>query len=188
MCNTLSPNSANNDVRCDDCGNRLPAANALPSSTLCPGCDAWDQLLRGLGDAEPQILGSDATLPNLMAQTKRKAIYEMVQDLAGCGHLDATEVDAVTASLLRREELASTGVGHGMAIPHTVHTAVTKPVVALARSQSGIDFDSLDGKPVRVIALALCPAEQPGEQLRVIATIARHFREFDNRLQWFGTG
>jgi mannitol/fructose-specific phosphotransferase system IIA component (Ntr-type) len=188
MCNTLSPNSADNDLRCDDCGNRLPGDNAVSASTLCPSCDAWNQLLRALVDAEPQILASDAILPNLMAETKRKAIYEIVQHLARCGHLDVTEIDAVTASLLRREELASTGVGHGIAIPHTTHTAVTRAVVAVARSRSGIDFDSLDGKPVRVIALALCPAEQPGEQLRVIATIARHLREFDNQTQWFPTG
>ena len=186
MLNNHSHEPTDGATPCPDCGNRFPAsAHRLPPDP-CPGCEAWDQLQQAIRTADPGLLASDAILPDLNAKTKRKAVYEIVCFLAESGYLDEPSTGVVTAALLRRETLASTGIGRGIAIPHVTHAAVPRSVVAIARSRSGVDFESLDNKPVRVIALALSPPEQPGEQLRVLAKIARALRDFDIQLRQAG--
>ena len=186
MLNNHSHGPTDNATPCPECGNRFPASAHRLLTDPCPGCEAWEQLQQAIRAADPGLLASDAILPDLNAKTKRKAVHEIVCFLAEGGYLDEPATGIVTAALLRRESLASTGIGHGIAIPHATHAAVPRSVVAIARSRCGIDFESLDDKPVRVIALALSPPEHPGEQLRVMAKIARHLREFDIQLRQAG--
>jgi nitrogen PTS system EIIA component len=85
--------------------------------------------------------------------------------------------DAVSAALLQREELGSTGTGGGIALPHARLAAVKRPFALLARLAKAIDFDAIDGRPVDVVCLLLLPANAPGEQLNALACAARTLRD-----------
>ena len=75
----------------------------------------------------------------------------------------------VLAAILKREELASTGIGGGVAVPHARHPGVAAAVGAIAHFKSGVDFESLDGEPVNVICLLVSPADRPDEYLQLLA-------------------
>ncbi len=74
------------------------------------------------------------------------------------------ELDALLETLLKREELGSTGIGKGIAIPHCRSLLVQKLEVACGYSEKGIDFDALDGKPVRLFFLVVAPPQDIGNQ------------------------
>jgi nitrogen PTS system EIIA component len=89
----------------------------------------------------------------------------------------ALDPDAVSAALLQREELGSTGTGAGIALPHARLAGVQKPFALLARLAKAIDFDAIDGRPVDVVCLLLLPANSQGEQLNALACAARALRD-----------
>jgi Na+/H+ antiporter NhaD/arsenite permease-like protein/mannitol/fructose-specific phosphotransferase system IIA component (Ntr-type) len=75
--------------------------------------------------------------------------------------------------LLARERLGPTGVGHGIALPHATTGAVDHPVVAVARLAVPVDWDAIDGEPVRLVILILAPPDQPELYLDILAEVAR---------------
>ena len=91
---------------------------------------------------------------------------------AGAG-LDA---DQVTTQILKREELGSTGVGNGVALPHARLTGIKAPLGMLARLRRGIDFEAIDDQPVDIVFLLLLPETANGEQLNALACAARVLR------------
>jgi nitrogen PTS system EIIA component len=78
--------------------------------------------------------------------------------------------------LLEREALGSTGVGEGIAIPHGKLSLIPGTIVAFGRSTAGIDFQSLDGKPVHLFFLLVTPADRPGDHLKTLARVSRILR------------
>jgi PTS system nitrogen regulatory IIA component len=84
--------------------------------------------------------------------------------------------DIVFSALLKREELGSTGVGNGVAIPHARLEQVKKPFGIIARLKHPIDFDSIDGRPVDLVCLLLLSKENEQAQLNVLAAVARRLR------------
>ena len=82
----------------------------------------------------------------------------------------------ILAELSKREELGSTGVGDGVAIPHARFSEIDRPFGMLFRLRQPIDFDALDGKPIDVVFLLLLPESAKGEQLSALACVARKFR------------
>ena len=81
------------------------------------------------------------------------------------------------AELAKREELGSTGMGGGVAIPHARFNQVAKPFGMLARLRKPLDFDAVDGEPVDIVFLLLLPeAAAAGDQLGALALIARKLR------------
>jgi len=83
----------------------------------------------------------------------------------------------VFAELLKREELGSTGVGGGVALPHARFHQVDKPTGMLLRLRKPIDFDAVDGQPVDIVFLLLLPESPDGEQFGALASIARKLRK-----------
>jgi PTS system nitrogen regulatory IIA component len=79
-------------------------------------------------------------------------------------------------ALLDREKLGSTGIGDNMAIPHAKHEGIEKIITVFARSRKGIDFQSLDRKPVHFVFLLLAPPASTGLHLKALAKIARLFK------------
>lgn len=79
--------------------------------------------------------------------------------------------------LLERERLGSTGLGHGIAIPHARITGLTKPVAAFFQLQDGIDFDAADGEPVTLVFTLLVPEKATEEHLKLLAALASMFSE-----------
>ena len=77
---------------------------------------------------------------------------------------------------MKREELGSTGIGRGVAVPHTKHPSVNRLVGTVAVSPEGVDFDSLDGEKVQLFFLLISPPDRPGDHLRALENISRQLR------------
>jgi nitrogen PTS system EIIA component len=119
---------------------------------------------------------SDAILPDLQVDSKEAAIRAMVESLKTVGTLTAADSEGIVAAILKREELGSTGIGNGVAVPHTKHGSVDRLVATVAISKSGVDFQSLDSEPVHILFLLVSPPDRPGDHLRGLENISRHLR------------
>jgi PTS system fructose-specific IIA component/PTS system nitrogen regulatory IIA component len=130
------------------------------------------------------FLVRDALVPSLTATTKEGAIRELVSALQAAGYFRPNEVEPVVAEILRREALGSTGIGRGVAIPHSRYEGLPRLVGALGLSQNGIPFDSIDGQDVRMVFLLVSRPDQPGPHLHALETIVRvsESDEFINKL------
>ncbi len=106
---------------------------------------------------------------SMEARTKEEVITELVNSLAIAGRI--TDTQEVLDAVLEREKTMSTGMQHGVAIPHGRSDAVVQLSVALGLLPKGVDFDSLDGKPTQVVFLEVSPKENPGPHLQVLAGI-----------------
>jgi mannitol/fructose-specific phosphotransferase system IIA component (Ntr-type) len=115
----------------------------------------------------------ESVLPELDVQSKDVAIRTMVGSLADAGAIPESEQENIASAVLRREELASTGIGRGVAIPHTRHEAVDRVVATMAYSREGIEFDSLDGLPVHLLLLLVSPSGSPSDHVRALETVSR---------------
>lgn len=120
-----------------------------------------------------------AIVPNLKATSKEEVIREMVASLKASGNIKAEEEEAVVEAILKREELGSTGIGNGVAVPHTKHPSAEELVATVAISREGVDFASLDGEGVFIFFLLVSPPDRPGDHLRGLENISRHLRGQD---------
>jgi PTS system fructose-specific IIA component/PTS system nitrogen regulatory IIA component len=118
----------------------------------------------------------EAILTDLKAATKEAAIRAMVESLSKTGHIKSADQEGIIAAILKREELGSTGIGKGVAVPHTKHPSVDKLVATIALSKEGVEFASLDGERVHILFLLVSPPDRPGDHLRALENISRHLR------------
>ena len=125
------------------------------------------------------IVAADAVITDLKATTKDEAIREIVNSLRAAGKVAAEHTEAIISAIMKREELGSTGIGRGVAVPHTKHTSVDSIVATVALSVDGLDFAALDGEVVHIIFLLISPPDRPGEHLRGLETITRHLKSDD---------
>ncbi len=109
----------------------------------------------------------------LKSLSRYDAINEMVQIVCREFNLDNDNVKRV---VWEREKAMSTGIGKGVALPHARIEQLAYPLVAVGISDTGIDFDSPDGKPANIIFLVLTPDTLPESQLTIVSEIARLFR------------
>jgi len=119
----------------------------------------------------------DAIIPELTATTKEGVIREMVGSLGSAGSLKAGEIEDIVRAVLKRELLGSTGIGRGVAIPHTKHNSVERLIGTVALSRPGVSFESLDGEPVHVFVLLISPQDRPGDHLRALENVSRSLRD-----------
>ncbi len=119
----------------------------------------------------------EAILVDLQATGKDEAIREMVRSLNQAGRLAEADMDGVARAILGREELGSTGIGQGVAVPHTRHPTVNRLLGTVALSRHGVDFAALDGEPVQILFLLISPPNQPGDHLRALENISRHLKD-----------
>jgi PTS system nitrogen regulatory IIA component len=107
---------------------------------------------------------------------KESVIREMVKTLLARGHIAPGEFESIVKAIMKREELGSTGIGRGVAVPHTKHASVEKLVGTVAVSREGVDFNSLDGEQVQLFFLLISPPDRPGDHLRALESISRQLR------------
>ncbi len=119
----------------------------------------------------------EAIIPNLQAETKEAVILEMVGSLVNANKISEDDRDSIIAAIMEREELGSTGIGRGVAVPHTKHSSVDKPVGTVAVSKTGVDFDSLDGEKVMLLFLLVSPPDRPSDHLRALENVSRQLRD-----------
>jgi PTS system fructose-specific IIA component/PTS system nitrogen regulatory IIA component len=114
---------------------------------------------------------------DLQSDDKPDVLRELVQSLADSGAIAASEVQGIVAAIMKREELGSTGIGRGVAVPHTKHPSVERLVGTVGVSAEGVDFNSLDGDKVHLLFLLVSPPDRPGDHLRALENISRQLRD-----------
>src|SRR5215469_12448678 len=105
------------------------------------------------------FVSRQAITADLTADTKEGVIREMVQSLLDVGKIASEEYESIVKAILKREELGSTGIGRGVAVPHTKHPSIERLVGTVAVSSEGVDFDSLDGERVHLFFLLISPMD-----------------------------
>ena len=118
-----------------------------------------------------------AIRPQLESDDKSQVIAELVDSLVTAGQLTEYDKDEIIQAIMKREELGSTGIGRGVAVPHTKHPVVDKLLGTVAVSSDGIDFNSLDGENVQLFFLLISPPDRPGDHLRALENITRQLRD-----------
>ncbi len=122
------------------------------------------------------FISKEAIRAKLNADDKEGVIREMTQALLEADKIAPGEMESIVKAILKREELGSTGIGRGVAVPHTKHPSVNRLVGTVAVSQEGVDFDSLDGEKVQLFFLLISPPDRPGDHLRALENISRQLR------------
>jgi PTS system nitrogen regulatory IIA component len=120
------------------------------------------------------LVGPNAIIPALKADSKKHAIEQLA---ARAARLIGQPGPAVLDTLLRTEKLGSTGIGHGIAIPHGELAKIDRLFGLFARLQRPVDFAALDGQPVDLIFLLLAPEAAGVDHLKALARIARLLRD-----------
>ncbi len=123
------------------------------------------------------FISTKAIRADLASESKETVIRELVQSLLDAGDISAEEQEDIIAAIMKREELGSTGIGRGVAVPHTKHPSVDKLVGTVGISVDGVDFNSLDGEKVQLFFLLVSPPERPGDHLRALENISRQLRD-----------
>src|SRR5947209_1072166 len=119
------------------------------------------------------FVSREAVKADLTADDKPGVIREMVQALLDAGKIPAAEFESIVKAILKREELGSTGIGRGVAVPHTKHPSVERLMGTVAVSHRGVDFKSLDCEPVYVFVLLISPQDRPCDHLRALEIMSR---------------
>lgn len=127
------------------------------------------------------LLTSEHILLDMKATGHWSAIEELVARLVEVGSLPAGLQETTLEALREREALVSTGIGSGVAIPHTFSDDIDQVTAVFGRSRSGIDFEALDDAPVHLIILFIVPRKDYHLHLRTLAAIAKMFTNPDIR-------
>lgn len=127
-------------------------------------------------------LRKESVIPNLTSTNKAEVIRELSEHLASTH--SSINADRIFKALMEREDICSTAVDEGVAIPHAKLSGVSGIIAAFGRSEQGIDFESLDGNPTHLFVLLLTPENSAGTHLKFLARISRIFktRHFRSRL------
>lgn len=123
------------------------------------------------------FVSPEAIRADLEADDKEGVIREMTSALMEAGKVTAEEYESIVKAILKREELGSTGIGRGVAVPHTKHPSVENLVGTVGVSTAGVDFASLDGDKVHLFFLLISPPDRPGDHLRALENISRQLRD-----------
>lgn len=129
------------------------------------------------------LLGADQIVLNMKAVDHWPAIEELVGHLVQAGLLPEAQRATTLEALKSREEQISTGIGSGVAIPHTFSDVMENVVAVFGRSMAGIDFEALDNAPVHYIILFIVPRKDYQLHLRTLAAIAKMFASCEIRRQ-----
>jgi PTS system nitrogen regulatory IIA component len=116
------------------------------------------------------LLDDGLVLPRLEARDRTGVLREMAARLEA-RHAPGLD-DSLLDKLLKREELGTTAIGKGVAVPHCRAKGLKAPALLLGLSPDGVAFDAVDGKPSHVFFLLVSPEDNPGAGLRLLAAIA----------------
>ncbi|TWT10428.1 fructose-specific PTS transporter subunit EIIC [Streptococcus sp. sy004] len=118
------------------------------------------------------LLRKDVMMLDLQATTKEAVIDEMVKDLVDKGYV--TDFDTFKAGIVKREEQTSTGLGDGIAMPHSKNAAVKEATVLFAKSAKGVDYEALDGQPTDLFFMIAAPEGANDTHLAALAELSQY--------------
>jgi PTS system nitrogen regulatory IIA component len=116
------------------------------------------------------VLRREAILADLKAQDKKGVLEELVEPIARLKEANPEELVLV---LMERERLGSTGIGSGIGIPHGKLKNLDELVLGFGLSRTGVDFESMDGRPTHIFFLLMTPENSTGLHLKVLARISK---------------
>ena len=118
-------------------------------------------------------------LLDLLSTVKEAVVKELISPLIENGI--ATSEEALVKTILDREKLGSTAIGDGVAIPHARNSCVKEKAIIFGRTQKGVNFSSIDNKPVYLFFLIVSPDSEAGPHLKMLARISRLLQDSDFR-------
>jgi PTS system nitrogen regulatory IIA component len=121
------------------------------------------------------FIAADRVALDLRARDKPQLLQELARRAAATGA--GVPADAILAALRSREDLGSTGLGKGFALPHARIDGLPKFFGLFARLARAIDYDAIDGNPVDLVFLLLMPANAGNEHVAALAAVSRRFRD-----------
>lgn len=121
------------------------------------------------------LLTEDMIIPDLQAQERETVLEEMVRFLKDKNRIEKDK--EFYERLMQREKLGSTAIGDGIAIPHCKLKEVETPIVALAVSRKGANFEAIDGKLTHIFFLVVSSPDNPGISLQILAAMAHLVRK-----------
>jgi len=133
-----------------------------------------------MSQIELHSLLSPSQVIDLKSPSKRDALLELAESLKSNPNI--TNHAAFTDAIFKREELVSTGVGLGVAIPHVKIPEVKDYVIAVGRKKEGIEFDALDGQPVRLIFMIGASEHQTRDFVKMLARVMKLLKSGETRL------
>ena len=120
------------------------------------------------------ILKKEHIIKELDSRDKKNVLDELSSFLENEGEI--TSKENLLAALIEREKLGSTGIGENVAIPHAKISEIDKIITVFGRSKNGVEFESLDQKPVNFIFLVIAPENSTSQHLKALARISRLFK------------
>jgi len=114
-------------------------------------------------------------MADLEATTKQDVLVELISSLKKASLIKSTE--EVVRVILDREKLGSTGIGDGIAIPHGKMKDLDQVLCVFGRSQKGVAFDAVDGKPAHILFLLIAPEDSASTHLKILSRISRILRD-----------
>ena len=119
------------------------------------------------------LLDPSGVIPHLRVASKRQALQELARRAAATSGQDEHKI---FETVWEREQLGSTGIGNGTAVPHGRIAGLKRPMALFARLEKPLDFDAIDSLPVDLIFLLLTPADAGADHLKALARISRLLR------------
>lgn len=120
------------------------------------------------------VLKPEGILPRMRASSKKQALQQLAEKAAAMTGIDEKRI---FDTLMERERLGTTGVGHGIAIPHGKLTDLEAVSGLFARLDESVDFESVDDQPVDLIFLLLAPEGAGADHLKALARVSRLLRD-----------
>ncbi|MDP2815366.1 MAG: PTS sugar transporter subunit IIA [Rectinemataceae bacterium] len=125
------------------------------------------------------VLGPENVALHLQGKTKEAIIDELIAVASNTGKIK--DPIAVKLSVLERERRMSTGMKHGIAIPHGKTNSVSELVACFGVADNGVDFDALDREPCRIFIMTISPADKTGPHLQFLAEVSKLFKSSEKR-------
>jgi mannitol/fructose-specific phosphotransferase system IIA component (Ntr-type) len=129
----------------------------------------------------PELIRRKLVYVGLSSSDKSEAIRELVQFMIDEGELSEDQREPVLKAVYGRERFMSTGMEHGIALPHGVTDVVPEELAAIGLSRDGVGFDSMDGHPTHIVILLLTPTLKALTRVRTLAKIAELINDAEIR-------
>ncbi|HZW10234.1 MAG TPA: PTS sugar transporter subunit IIA [Phycisphaerales bacterium] len=131
-----------------------------------------------------EILNSNCIKAPLTATDKRGVIDELVDVLAAAGSV--SDPAALKEAVWTREQTRTTGIGHGLAIPHGKCAGMTSLVMAIGKPARPLDFEAIDGRPVQLVVLLASPPDRTSDHIQALARVSRLMTMEEFRARIYG--
>jgi len=131
------------------------------------------------------ILNPDCICSPLKAVDKQDIINELVDVLVDCGQV--SDADSLKNAVWTREQTRTTGIGHGLAIPHGKCSGMKGLAIAIGRPAEPVDFEAIDSQPVQFVVLLASPPEKTSDHIQALAHISRMMNDAGFREEIYNT-